>query len=101
MTGVQTCALPITILALVEAELARTIEGVLRITGGAGIAERFPQLRERIARRQAMLDRVAREQIDLLRLVRATAADSEERSASLAALLNSINCIAAGFGTTG
>ncbi len=88
------------ILTLIETELARTIEGILRITGEREIAERFPRLRERIARRRAMLDRVAREQIELLRLVRHTA-DPDQRNAYLSALLNSINCIAAGFGTTG
>jgi phosphoenolpyruvate carboxylase len=89
------------IVALVENELARTIETILRVTGERVIAERFPQLRERIERRRAMLDRVGHEQIELLRQVRDAAADPDQRTASLSALLFSINCIAAGFGTTG
>jgi phosphoenolpyruvate carboxylase len=89
------------ILELVETELARTIEGILRITGESEIAERFPQLRRRIERRRAMLDRVGREQIELLRLFRGAAPDPEQRNAYLSALLLSINCVAAGFGTTG
>lgn len=89
------------ILGLIEAELGRTMQQILRITGEAIIAERFPLLRERIARRKAMLDRVGHEQIELLRLVRGSAADDDARNAALSALLFSINCIAAGFGTTG
>ena len=89
------------VLDLIETELARTIEGIRRITGESEIAERFPQLRQRIARRQEMLDRVGHEQIELLRRFRATAIDPEQRNAYLSALLLSINCVAAGFGTTG
>jgi phosphoenolpyruvate carboxylase len=89
------------ILDLVEAELARTTEGILRITGASTIAERFPHLRRRIETRRPMLDRVGREQIELLHRFRAAANDPEQRSAYLSALLLSINCIAAGFGTTG
>jgi phosphoenolpyruvate carboxylase len=89
------------ILALIEEELGRTVEQVLRVTGARAIAERFPQLRERIESRRAMLDRVGHEQIQLLHLVRDPGADPDQKSASLSALLFSINCIAAGFGTTG
>jgi phosphoenolpyruvate carboxylase len=89
------------ILALIETELARTIETILRVTGARTIAERFPHLRERIDRRRAMLDRVGHEQIQLLRLVRDPATEADQRSAAFSALLFSINCVAAGFGTTG
>jgi phosphoenolpyruvate carboxylase len=89
------------ILALIEAELDRTTDVILRLTGETTIGARFPQYRERIERRRAMLDRVGHEQIQLLRQVRDASRDPEERNASLSALLFSINCIAAGFGTTG
>lgn len=89
------------ILELIERELTRTIEGVRRVTGGQAIGERFPHYRERIEHRRAMLDRVGHEQIQLLRQVRDTTTDPEQRNASMSALLFSINCIAAGFGTTG
>jgi phosphoenolpyruvate carboxylase len=65
------------------------------------IAERFSQLRNRLRRRVVMLEQVHRRQIELLHQVRTQAPDAEQRSASLSALLFSINCIAAGFGTTG
>lgn len=89
------------ILGLIEAEHARTVEAILRISGGTIIAQRFARLRARIDRRLAMLERVHRNQIDLLRRCRAPTIDPEERSAFLSALLLSINAIAAGFGTTG
>jgi phosphoenolpyruvate carboxylase len=48
-----------------------------------------------------MLERAHYQQIELLRRVRGKAAAGAERDDDLAALLLSINCIAAGFGTTG
>jgi phosphoenolpyruvate carboxylase len=89
------------ILALIEVELERTVQSILSLTGAKTVGERFPHYRERIEHRRAMLDRVGHEQIQLLRAVRDGSADPEQRSASLSALLFSINCIAAGFGTTG
>jgi len=89
------------VLGLVEAEHARTVEGILRVTNASIIAERFGELRHRVDRRLPILDRVHREQIELLRLFRSTTGDGEQRNSYLAALLFSINAIAAGFGTTG
>src|SRR2546422_4162492 len=59
------------------------------------LAERFPQFRRRLASRLPMLNQVNRQQAELLRRYRAG------QDEVLAALLLSINCIAAGFGTTG
>ncbi len=89
------------ILGLVEAEHARTVEGLLRISGGSIIAQRFALLRGRIDRRLPMLERVHLQQIELLRRFRTAASGPEERAGYLSALLLSINAIAAGFGTTG
>ncbi len=89
------------ILGMVEAEYARTVSAILGITGAGMIAERFVQLRNRFQRRVVMLDQVHRRQIELLHRVRTEHAETEQRNASLSALLFSINCIAAGFGTTG
>ena len=85
------------ILALVEAELARTVPALLRITGETELAERFPQFRRRHARRVPLLEGAHRAQIELLRLVR----DPAPAPDAYARLLLSINCIAAGFGTVG
>jgi phosphoenolpyruvate carboxylase len=80
----------------IEAEYHLTIQMILRITGGSGIAERFPQYRRRFMRRLKTLNQVSREQIALLRQYRETAGD-EVRDA----LLLTINCASAGLGATG
>jgi phosphoenolpyruvate carboxylase len=88
------------IFTLVTDEYHRTVDAVRRLSGGAEPAARFPQFRQRLARRLPILDQVHRQQVALLREYRAHPSDgrAEDR---LAALLLSINCIAAGFGTTG
>jgi phosphoenolpyruvate carboxylase len=88
------------ILSLVADEYHRTVAAVRRITGDTTIAERFPQFRQRLARRLPTLNQVNRQQVELLRRYRAAAGD-QAQDGYLAALLLSINCIAAGFGTTG
>ena len=85
------------ILELIRAEYRRSAATILRLTGEAELAERFPQFRSRFARRVPLLDRAHQQQIDLLRRVRG--ADDNERW--LPSLLLSINCIAACFGTVG
>jgi phosphoenolpyruvate carboxylase len=72
---------------------------VRRVTGCAEPAGRFPQFRQRLGNRLPTLNQVNRQQIELLRRYRA--AGPEQAQDHLAALLLSINCIAAGFGTTG
>lgn len=89
------------VLALIEAEYERTVTTVLRLTGEGALAERFPQFRRRMTRRLGMLERAHYQQIELLRRVRGKEREGAERDDDLAALLLSINCIAAGFGTTG
>ncbi|HEX9283814.1 MAG TPA: phosphoenolpyruvate carboxylase, partial [Gemmatimonadales bacterium] len=76
-------------------EYHRTADVIRRIAGGTELAARFPQFRQRLESRLPILDQVNRQQIELLRRFRAGQEDV------LAALLLSINCIAAGFGTTG
>jgi len=86
--------------SLVTDEYHRTVGVVRRLTGCTELAERFPQFRQRLASRLPTLNQVNRQQIELLRRYRATAAGQPPED-QLAALLLSINCIAAGFGTTG
>jgi len=83
------------LVSLVADEYHRTVDAVRRLTGASALAERFPQFRERLSRRLPTLNQVSHQQIELLRRYRA---GQEE---ALPALLLSINCIAAGFGTTG
>jgi phosphoenolpyruvate carboxylase len=84
------------IFACVAEEYRLTCEMILCISGDAGIAERFPQFRRRLARRLKTINEVSREQVHLLRAHRA-ASNEEVRTA----LLMSINCAAAGLGATG
>jgi len=88
------------IFSLVTDEYHRTVEVVRRLTGCTELAERFPQFRQRLASRLPTLNQVNRQQVELLRRYRATGGEKTPED-QLAALLSSINCIAAGFGTTG
>ena len=83
------------IFSLVTDEYHRTVAVVRRLTGCPELAERFPRFRQRLASRLPTLNQVNRQQIELLRRYRGGQEDV------LDALLLSINCIAAGFGTTG
>jgi len=88
------------ILSMVEEEYHRTVEAVLRISGGKDLAERYPRFRRRLARRLPTINQVSRQQIELLRRFRESGGDKTQEE-QLSALLLSINCIAAGFGATG
>jgi phosphoenolpyruvate carboxylase len=88
------------ILGMVEDEYHRTVEAVLRISGGKELAERYPRFRRRLARRLPTINQVSRQQIELLRRFRESGGDKTQEE-QLSALLLSINCIAAGFGATG
>jgi len=80
----------------VTEEYRLTCRMILDITGDSGIGERFPRFRRRLARRLKTLNEVSREQVHLLGALRA-GSNAEVRTA----LLMSINCAAAGFGSTG
>jgi phosphoenolpyruvate carboxylase len=88
------------ILSLVEGEYHRTVEAVLRISGGKELVERYPRFRRRLARRLPTINQVSRQQIELLRRFRESGGDRSQEE-QLSALLLSINTIAAGFGATG
>ena len=88
------------IFGMIEEEYQRTVEAVLRVSGGTELAERFPRFRRRLARRLPTINQVSRQQVELLRRFRAAASD-QERQQYLSALLLSINCISSGFGATG
>jgi len=88
-----------TIFQMIESEYRLSVDMLLRLSGGGVIAERFPQLRTRLARKLPSIQSANRQQIELLRRYRAAKADQQETYK--AALLLSINCIASGFGATG
>jgi len=73
---------------------------VLRVSGSSHPGARFADFDRRLADRLPIINRVGREQIALLRAFR-SASDEEAREPLRRALLLSINCVAAGFGSTG
>jgi phosphoenolpyruvate carboxylase len=85
---------------MIEREYHLTAQMLLRLSGGREIAERFPQLRSRLARKLPTIATANRQQVELLRRYR-TAAGEGDKEVYKASLLLSINCIAAGFGATG
>jgi phosphoenolpyruvate carboxylase len=88
------------ILGKVEEEYQRTVEAVLRVSGGKELVDRYPRFRRRLARRLPTINQVSRQQIELLRRFRASGGDKTQED-QMSALLLSINSIAAGFGATG
>jgi phosphoenolpyruvate carboxylase len=88
------------ILGMVEEEYRRTVQAVLRISGGRELVERYPRFRRRLARRLPTINQVSRQQIELLRRFRESGGDKSQEE-QMSALLLSINTIAAGFGATG
>jgi phosphoenolpyruvate carboxylase len=87
------------IFGLIETEHRRTVDCVLRVSGGAVLGERFPMLRERLGRVLPAINRVSATQVELIRRFRG--ADAAGREEDLVPLLLSINCGAAGLGWTG
>ncbi|HXZ07526.1 MAG TPA: phosphoenolpyruvate carboxylase, partial [Paraburkholderia sp.] len=83
-----------------EEEYRLTAQMLLEVSGGREIAERFPQMRSRLARKLPSIAHANRQQVQLLRRFRRTR-DVTEKESYKAPLLLSINCIASGFGSTG
>jgi phosphoenolpyruvate carboxylase len=89
------------IFATIEAEYRRAVAGVLRITGGTALAERFPAVRKRLERILPAINRVGHQQVALIRRFRSAPDNGRSRDDDLVPLLLSINCVAAGLGWTG
>ncbi|MGH8750669.1 MAG: phosphoenolpyruvate carboxylase [Burkholderiales bacterium] len=88
------------IFGMIENEYRLACEMVLKVSGGKEIAERFPDYSRRLELRLPMLKQVNLEQVALLRRYRQEP-EGETKRLYRDALLQSINCIAAGFGATG
>jgi phosphoenolpyruvate carboxylase len=88
------------ILPLIEEEYRLTSQMLLEVSGGGEIAERFPQMRTRLARKLPSIAHANRQQVQLLRRYR-MARNEQEKESYKPPLLLSINCIASGFGSTG
>ena len=71
------------IFGMIEAEYRRTVEAVLRVSGGTELAERFPRFRRRLVRRLATINQVSRQQVELLRRFRAAGSEPGTAAVSL------------------
>ncbi|MFO1435071.1 MAG: phosphoenolpyruvate carboxylase [Gammaproteobacteria bacterium] len=90
------------VFGMFEDEYRRTAAQVLRVSGGASLAERFPRFRRRLTRRLPAINQVGLVQVELIRKFRGLKqTDKEAADRYLVSLLLSINCIAAGLGWTG
>jgi len=85
----------------IHREFNLTIKMLLKITGQKRILDNDPLLQRSIAMRRPSIDPVNYIQIALLRKLRRGQMQGSESEKSIAALMMSINCIAAGLKNTG
>jgi phosphoenolpyruvate carboxylase len=88
------------IFAMVEKEFLLTREMILALTNTSELGTRFPAYYSRLANRLMMINQINSEQVKLLLEFRASR-NNLGNEIYKSNLLLSINCIAAGFGTTG
>jgi len=89
------------IYAMLREENKRSIDGVLQLAGISLLLEQDPLLKLSLSRRDPYLDPLAYLQVDLLRKYRDESQSEADRMQWQAALLSSINGIAAGLRNTG
>jgi phosphoenolpyruvate carboxylase len=89
------------IYALLRSENRRSIDGVLQVAGSSQLLEQDSLLKLSLSRRDPYLDPLAYLQVDLLRKYRDESQNEADRMQWQAALLSSINGIAAGLRNTG
>jgi phosphoenolpyruvate carboxylase len=88
------------IFAMVENEFVLTSDMILTVGRNSKIGTRFPVYYSRLADRLKTINQINREQVKLLLEFRASKT-KDDTDIYKSNLLLSINCIAAGFGTTG
>lgn len=88
------------IFGMITAEYALTHKMILKITEEDEIGQRFPSYRSRLEHRLPTINKINREQVELLRGFRACT-NELSKEAYKSNLLLSINCIASGLGATG
>jgi phosphoenolpyruvate carboxylase len=84
---------------VIRDEYERTCRAVLRVSGGAQLAERFPRYLRQYLRRRRTINEASRLQVQLLREYRASSGQAAQDA--LQDLLLSLNCVATGLGWTG
>ncbi len=89
------------IYSAIRSEYERTTEMVLQITGEDQLCDRFPNFKRHFNRRLKSLNQVGIEQAELVKKFRNEQDNALDRQNILVPLLLSINCVAAGIGSTG
>ena len=90
-----------TIFSDIRSEYERTTKMVLQVTGEDLLCDRFPNFKRHFSRRLKSLNQVGIEQAELVKKFRSEQYHAQDRQNTLVALLLSINCVAAGMGSTG
>ncbi len=87
--------------AAIEAEYARTVGWLARLTGRDRLLDRDPELRRRMGLRDPYVDSLSEMQVTLLARLRACEPDDPERTRLLRLVQLTVNGIAAGLQRTG
>ena len=85
----------------IKTEYKRSIEMILKITDEDKLCDRFPNFRRHFYRRLKSLNQVGIEQVELVKKFRDDDPETTGIQNVLVPLLLSINCVAAGIGSTG
>jgi len=89
------------IISDIKKEYELTTEMILKITGEEQLCDRFPNFKRHFYRRVESLNQVGIEQAELVKKFRNEDDDNQNVEDVLVPLLLSINCVAAGIGSTG
>jgi phosphoenolpyruvate carboxylase len=89
------------IFSAIKKEYELSCKMILQITGEKQLCDRFPNFKRHFYRRLEPLNRVGIEQVELVKKFRSGDAENKNIKDVLVPLLLSINCVAAGIGSTG
>ncbi|MFK7816438.1 MAG: phosphoenolpyruvate carboxylase [Gammaproteobacteria bacterium] len=85
----------------IKREFELTKKMILKITGEDQLCDRFPNYKRHFYRRVESLNHIGIEQVELVKKFRSQQSENLEYKDVLIPLLLSINCVAAGIGSTG
>ena len=89
------------IFSAINEEYELTKKNILNITGEDQLCDRFPNYKRHFYRRIEALNQVSFEQVELVKKFRSESNENQKVENVLVPLLLSINCVAAGIGSTG
>ena len=85
----------------IKSEYQRTVKMVLQVTGEDTLCDRFPNFKRHSFRRLESLNQIGKQQVELMQKFRHKKLKDRDKQDVLIPLLLSINCVAAGIGSTG